>query len=654
MARKTAQLLFVFALVAALAVAVPTVGAPPADAQVQVWYARVTHISDGDTFEVAWDQGDSAPTGVSQPDKIRVLGVDTNEVSSSQCFADAAESFIEARIPVGTVVRLEARDEQSHAGGRPLRHVFFGSGYGRNLALEVIEAGLGLAASYDHEPDHRRDYYEAAEQASLDGVGMWAEGACGGNPGSWPDLDVHVNWDAEGADNNNENGEYVQIRNNGPGSLVMNGWSIRSSARNSGNTLSIPDGTTIPAGGKLRIRMGSGNDTATNVYMGQTRAWFDNDSDVLYLRDNHLNIRAFQVWPCTSTCGEYGTLVVEELNYDAPGDDNAAPNGEWVRLRNVGNGTLDLTDWKVQDNGVDYHFADGTTLGEGETVTIRVGNGADTVSTKYWGNSNGIFANSGDAVWVFSDRHIPVDCHAYGSASCDNEPVRGAIRLTAHYDAKGSDRLHPNREWVALENTSDERVNVSGYRVRVGSHVYVFPSNTRIDSGKRLRLRVGSGSNTKANHYWGRSSGIMPNSGGSVQLRDRDNDVVLEHRWVCGDCGPDGPFVIDRVRYNAPGVDRTNPNGEWIRLRNAGSDRASLRDYLIKVGKKQHVFLRNVWLDPGETVKLRIGRGSDTAANVYWGYNRDILRNKGKRVTLYTPYRERVDCHAWGDRSCSG
>ena len=654
MGNRLAQIMAAFAMVASVAFAVPVATAPPAAAQTQVWYATVTAIADGDTFTVAWNRGDAAPTGVSKPDTIRVLGVDTNEVASSQCFADAATDFVEERIPVGTVVRLEARDMQSAASGRPLRHVKFGSGYSRNLALEVIQAGLGLAASYDDEPDYRDDYYEAVEQAVVAGRGMFAEGACGGSPGSWPDLDVHVNWDAEGADNNNENGEWIQITNNGPSTLTMNGWTFRSSARNSGNTLSIPNGTSVAPGRTLKIRMGSGTNNSNNIYMGQTKGWFDNDSDIFYLRDNNLNVRAFQVWPCTVSCADHGTLKIEHVQWDAPGNDNDAPNGEYVVLRNVGNARIDLTNWKVQDNGVDYHFKNGDSIGVNQAITLRVGQGSDSGSTRYWGNGSGIFSNStGDAVWVFSDTHIPVDCYSYGSFECEDEPVRGAIVMTAHYDAKGSDANNPNREWIALANTSDDRVNISGHRIVIGNHTYTFPSGTRIDAGKRLRLRIGSGSNTSANHYWGFSSGIMPNGGGTVQLLDPSGDVLLQHRWQCGaDCGWDGPFVIDRVKYNAPGKDRTNPNGEWIRIENVGDDRASLRDYMVRVGKRQYHFLENVWLDPGDTIRIRIGRGTDTNSTFYWGHHRDMLRNKGKVVSLWTPQRERVDCVDWGDKSC--
>lgn len=641
------------ALVATAAVAVPAASAPPADAQVQVWYAQVTHINDGDTFEVAWNQGDDAPPGLGQPNRIRVLGVDTNEVSSSQCFADAAETFTESLIPIGTVVRLEARNELSEAGGRPLRHVFFGPNHERDLALELVEAGLGLAASYDIEPDYRDDYYEAGEQAYLDGVGMWAEGACGGNPASWPEIDVTVNYDAAGADDGNLNDEYIQIRNEGPGTLDMTGWSFRSSARSSGEQKMIPNGTTIPDGGKLRIHMGSGTDTATDIYIGETSPWLANDDDVIYIRDADLNIRYFQRWPCTVTCRPQHAVIVEEVQYDAPGSDTTNPNGEWVRIRNIGNGSVDLTDWKLQDNGEDYHFADGETLAEGEALEIRVGSGSDSGDVRYWGRSAGILANGGDALRVFTDHHEEVDCFSWGSVDCGDENVLGSIQITANYNAAGNDSTNPNGEWVAVENTGDENVDLTGYRVYTPGHSYTFPSGTVLTPGFRVRLRVGSGSDTAYNLYWGKPSGILANGGDYVQLRSPENEPLIEHAWPCGgSCGPEHSLVIHAVRYDAAGSDAANPNGEWIQIRNAGYQTTNLRDWKIKVGKKQFVETGNHKLSPGEIVRIRIGDGTDTSSTLYWGRSSGILRNSGHTVKLYTPHRQLVDCHGWGSRSC--
>ncbi len=629
------------------------VGEPaPADAgaTLQVTYATVSKINDGDTFEIDWDQGDSGPSGLL--DQIRLVGVDTNEVSTSQCFADAAESFVEARIPIGTVVRLEAQDPRSAAGNRPLRHVLFGPGYSRNLALELVEAGLGLAASYDVEPHYRDLYMEAGERAYLNKVGMWNPGACGGNPSNWPEIEVLSNNDASGIETSNVNGEWIQIRNLGPGTLVMNGWTIRSSGRNNGRTLEIPNGTTVAVGAKVRIHMGSGTNTSKNIYIGRTTPFLDNNEEVLYIRDRDFNIRYFQVWPCTITCGTYGTLAIEAVSYDPPGVDDDFLNQEWVTVRNVGSGPLDLTDWKLQDNSADYRFADGKTLAPGQALTIHIGSGKDKKNRVYWGNNEAILTNAGTELRVFNQRNIEVDCYAYGNSTCRDEGVRGAVEVAVHYNAKGNDATHPNREWIGLTNTSGDRVNLSGYQLRYNNSTYTFPSGSRIEPGARLRVFMGTGAKTATRQYWGFSTGTLANSGGKVALLDRDRQVLREARWQCGDCGADGPFEITRVKSNAKGNDKLNVNGEWIRIRNTGLDTASLRGYMVTVGKKQYHINRNTQIAPGASVRIRIGKGSNTRKNLYWGRSAPILRNRGGAVLLHSPQREVVSCKSWGNKAC--
>lgn len=627
------------------------VGISPVGASVSEWYGTVDLVLDGDTFEVSWDSGYEHPDGKT---RIRLVGIDTNEVATGECLADEATAALEDLLPSGTPVRLEARDLYSERLDRPLRHVFVGPNFETNVAIELINDGLGLPASYDVEPDYRDEYYTAGEQAVVDQVGLWADDACGSTDGD-PTIDVSVNYDAAGNDANNLNDEYVQIRNTGSTQLNLNGWSFRSSARLEGSTQTMPAWIVQP-GSKIRIHMGSGSDTSTDKYLGMPEAWFDNTSDVLYLRDSDLNMRHTQFWPCTLTCGERSALVIEEVQYNAPGDDGQNPNGEWLRVRNLSGANLDLTDWRIKDDGHDYAFADGENLTRGEALTIYVGSGSDGNSDRFWGRSGGILNNtSGEqTLRVWNPRSVEVDCFSWGASQCQDEDIRGAIEFTANYNASGNDVTNPNGEWVALNNTSDTTVDLSGYDVYSPGHRYTFPAGTTVSANAQLRLRVGPGTNTSYNHYWGKATGIFNNGGDYVQLRAADNSVVLESRWPCDDdCGPDRGLVIDQVNYDAPGNDATNPNGEWIIIKNASSSRQDLRNWKIVVGGYQFVSLASRPMEPGDTIRLSMGSGSNSTTEMYWGKSKGILLNSGSRsVKLLSPQREIVDCHSWGLATC--
>ncbi len=52
-------------------------------------------------------------------------------------------------------------------------------------------------------------------------------------------------------------------------------------------------------------------------------------------------------------------------------------------------------------------------------------------------------------------------------------------------------------------------------------------------------------------------------------------------------------------------------------------------------------------LQPGATVTIHTGSGTDTATDLYWGSKRAIWNNKGDVVYLYGPNKNLVDTKSW-------
>ena len=88
------------------------------------------------------------------------------------------------------------------------------------------------------------------------------------------------------------------------------------------------------------------------------------------------------------------TLVITDIEFDAPGDDNVNLNDEWIRIRNAGDNLVDLTGWGIRDESASnrYEFPNGFTLARGESVTVRSGCGDDFGTTLFW-------CSVGSAVW---------------------------------------------------------------------------------------------------------------------------------------------------------------------------------------------------------------------------------------------------------------
>lgn len=144
------------------------------------------------------------------------------------------------------------------------------------------------------------------------------------------------------------------------------------------------------------------------------------------------------LWECTtveSTSSSPATgdsaLVVEGVNYDAPGNDNDNLNEEYVTFRNAGDEPLDVSGWTVSDEADHtYRFPEGTVLDPGDRVTLHTGSGPDTDADRYWGQGRAVWNNGGDVVTVRNASGAVVLRYTYGDAGAvapDVVPSAGAV-----------------------------------------------------------------------------------------------------------------------------------------------------------------------------------------------------------------------------------
>jgi micrococcal nuclease len=97
-----------------------------------------------------------------------------------------------------------------------------------------------------------------------------------------------------------------------------------------------------------------------------------------------------------------GVEIVIDVNADAPGDDGANLNGEWVRFTNAGAEAIDLDGWEVADESAShrYTFTD-LELAPGAAVILFSGCGPDDEAARYWCSSgSAVWNNSGDTVFL--------------------------------------------------------------------------------------------------------------------------------------------------------------------------------------------------------------------------------------------------------------
>ena len=95
--------------------------------------------------------------------------------------------------------------------------------------------------------------------------------------------------------------------------------------------------------------------------------------------------------------------IALSVQADAPGDDSANLNGEWLAIRNTGDAPLDLSGWGVKDESAShrYTFPDGTTVAAGATLRLLTGCGEDTADVRHWcAGGSAVWNNDGDTAFL--------------------------------------------------------------------------------------------------------------------------------------------------------------------------------------------------------------------------------------------------------------
>jgi micrococcal nuclease len=309
------------ALVAAAGLLVPAVVVStqiPAQAAGGAVYGKVVFVDDGDTIDVNL-KGD----GTNRPARIRYIAVQAMELSvysktlsklRGQCWGVAAAVNLHSLI-YHHKVRLTSRHANSYSSVnvRPLRSVAVRQdGHWVDTGGLQIDAGLALPDLRPDEYLRNLDYMMRGQRAAANHVGMYSDSAhCGVGPSQEVPLRVDINWDAQGNDGRNVNGEWVDIFNDGQSPVSLNGWWIRDAAYRGtkAHGYEFPASAVVQPGSKVRLKVGHGDNDADTFYWGLNEPIFANVTngakwmgDGTWMFDPQGDLRAYQMYPCRYAC----------------------------------------------------------------------------------------------------------------------------------------------------------------------------------------------------------------------------------------------------------------------------------------------------------------------------------------------------------------
>ncbi len=394
-------------------VCIPTNAASPACH----WrVAKVTFVGDGDTIEVV--EGGSKY-------RVRLTGINTQEMTvysryrdrrRGHCHAVEATNRLEDLIAeADNVIYLAAQDLASMSGSRYRRSVWTRiNGQWRDLALTLLREGHAVWMPNPTEWAHR-EYGAHVQRAARNGQQLWQRDYCGAGPDQDAKISMWVNWDADGVDNRNLNGEWAVLRNRGTKDVSIAGWTFRHSLHSRGNYV-FPAGTTIPAGKSITLHVGSGTNTATRFYWAQSVSVFNNvdrqrgQGEAGVLLDPQGDFRAWTFWPCRVGCSD---PLIGKVDVKAH-----ATSPEYINIKNVSTATVNLRGHLLRASPYSYHFLGDTRIAPGRSLRIYIQKPpfATTSAVRSWGKSSYVLRDSGDVVSLRSYTDIVVDCHRWGAA----------------------------------------------------------------------------------------------------------------------------------------------------------------------------------------------------------------------------------------------
>jgi uncharacterized membrane protein len=85
------------------------------------------------------------------------------------------------------------------------------------------------------------------------------------------------------------------------------------------------------------------------------------------------------------------------------------------------------------------------------------------------------------------------------------------------------------------------------------------------------------------------------------------------------------------VKFDAPGNDHYNLNGEWVRITNTCSTSKALGAWRIHDHGVKHTyrFPSGVSIGPGASITLYTGAGTNTTTRRYWRFGSAVWNNTG-------------------------
>jgi len=393
----------------------------PHGAQCTIWQGKVRYVDDGDTLDA-----DVPGDGLGGLLRVRITGIQAMEQTAyraaqraGDCHAVDATNRLEQLVKRSKKkIRVASLYPESRSRGRRLRSIAVRYG-GRwhDVGRIMISEGHALWWPGESEDATNVRYSLLAQHAAAAHKGLYSPNYCGVGPNEGHAIKLYANWDADGNDADDVNGEWVKIKNlDTITPLPLTGWYLRDSGL---RRYTFPPGAYIAPNSSITVFAGQGEPFNGEYFWNLTAPVFENVTgddrgmgDGAYLFDPQGDVRASMIYPCRVNCAD--------ANQGQVSIDIQPRKNEVVTLRNNATWAIDLEDYQLKTNPYGYSFPAGSILQPGETMRVWTEGDPvdDTQFDKHWGMTHQILDNGGDSARLVSYTDVRLACSAYGSKSC--------------------------------------------------------------------------------------------------------------------------------------------------------------------------------------------------------------------------------------------
>jgi micrococcal nuclease len=115
--------------------------------------------------------------------------------------------------------------------------------------------------------------------------------------------------------------------------------------------------------------------------------------------ENRARNNAVNIW----RTAVHDNCLTVEFHYNARGNDNDNLNDEYVTFKNSCSSPIDMTGWKVRDEGNNKFYFSQFVLCSGCLAVLHSGSGVDSGNNLYWCSDIAIWNNAGDTLWLHDE-----------------------------------------------------------------------------------------------------------------------------------------------------------------------------------------------------------------------------------------------------------